>query len=142
MKNTEVKITKEVKFDTFIEENLKMFEQGRFKMNLLPTILYELKFKYKRKWLVQCDSENLYPNCEANDESDNKDNWVYTDNIEETVKTVSDVEQCIILLDDCYNYFLWVDVNGVGRDALADWRGKDMDFLIELSDRPEFEEDE
>ncbi len=141
MKNTEVKITKEVKFDTFIEENLKMFEQGRFKMNLLPTILYELKFKYKRKWLVQCDSENLYPDCEANYESDNKDNWVYTDNIEETVKTVSDVEQCIILLDDCYNYFLWVDCNGIGRDALADWRGKDMDFLMELSDRPEFEED-
>jgi hypothetical protein len=141
MKNNEVKITKEVKFDKFIEENLKMFEQGHFKMNLLPTILYELKFKYKRKWLVQCDSENLYPDCEANEISDNKDNWVYTDNIEETVSAVSETGQCIILLDDCYNYFLWVDCNGTGIDALADWRGKDMEFLNELSERPEFEED-
>jgi len=141
MKNNEVKITKEVKFDKFIEENLKMFEQGHFKMNLLPTILYELKFKYKRKWLVQCDSENLYPDCEANEISDNKDNWVYTDNIEETVSAVSETGQCIILLDDCYNYFLWVDCNGTGIDALADWRGKDMEFLNEISERPEFEED-
>ena len=49
LKNNEVLITKEIQIDQFINENEEMFKDGIFKLNLLPTILYELKHKYKRK---------------------------------------------------------------------------------------------
>ena len=140
LKNNEVLMKKEIKIDQFINENKEMFDQGLFKLNLLPTILYELKHKYNRKWLIQDGGENLFPEAEANQKPDNYDNWVYTDNIAETVDWADNLSDCVIILDNAKSWFRWVSANGTGLDCLSDWTTySDLDFLNEISDRPEFQ---
>jgi hypothetical protein len=140
LKNNEVLMKKEIAIDKFIDENKEMFEQGLFKLNLLPTILYELKHKYNRKWLIQCDSENLYPDDKENDKPNNYDNWVYTDNIAESVTIIDDASDCIVLLDNAKSWVRWVSMNGTSLDCLCDWTTYgDLDFLNEITSRPEFE---
>lgn len=140
LKNNEVLITKEIQIDQFINENEEMFKDGIFKLNLLPTILYELKHKYRRKWLVQCEGYNEFPEHKENEKPDNYDNWVYTDNIASTVEMVDNLEDCVIILDNASSWFRWVSANGTGIDCLADYTmSKDLKFLDEITQRPEFQ---
>lgn len=132
-------MTKQIKLDQFYNENIELFQEGFLKLNLLPTILLELK-KNNRKWLVQCDGDNIYPDTEANQIHQNYDNWNFTDDIENSINEIKNYGDCHILLDNSVSWFRWIACNGDGVDALCDYTTtEDLKFLNEMTERDEFQ---
>jgi hypothetical protein len=80
-------------------------EKSIYKGNLLRAVLLEAK-KNNLKWLLQVSKENVYPN---NDDYDDYDNWIYTDNVKDTVKEAEDYFNCVDVIFNNGQYVRYIE---------------------------------
>ena len=97
----------------------KLQEKGMIKIPLIVSILSRAK-EEGLKWIFQCEGENFFPDEEANLNEGDHDNWVYTNDVEASIKEVDAVDMLHIIFDKG-GHILWVSCNGNGLDALSDW---------------------
>lgn len=97
----------------------KLQEKGMIKIPLIVSILSRAK-EEGLKWIFQCGSENFFPDEEANLKYGDHDNWVYTNDVEASIKEVNAVDMLHIIFDKG-GWIQWVSCNGEGLDALSDW---------------------
>ena len=102
------------------QSELKRLEShGLIKIPLIVAILTEAKAQ-GLKWIFQCDGENFFPHDEANEKQGDYDNWVFTNDIEESLKEYNQTDIMHIIFDKG-GWIMWVACNGEGIDALSDW---------------------
>jgi len=94
-------------------------EKGFIKIPLIVAVLTEAK-EQGLKWIFQCDGWNYFPEDEANERSGDYDNWVYTNDIEASLKQYNATDMMHIVFDKG-GWIMWTTCNGDGIDALADW---------------------
>jgi|TARA_R110000796_G_scaffold192464_1_gene309138 hypothetical protein len=94
-------------------------EKGFIKIPLIVAVLTEAE-EQGLKWIFQCDGWNYFPEDEANERTGDYDNWVYTNDVEASLKQYNATDMMHIVFDKG-GWIMWVTCNGDGVDALADW---------------------
>jgi hypothetical protein len=94
-------------------------KKGLIKIPLIVLILSRAK-EEGLKWIFQCEGENFFPDEEANLNEGDHDNWVYTNDVEASIKEVNAVDILHIIFDKG-GWIQWASCNGEGLDALSDW---------------------
>jgi len=83
----------------------------KYKKHLLKEILEEAK-KNKLGWIVQDQGENLFPNCQENDDRENYDDWVFSKNIKETVKYIESLGGTADLIFSDWSWLRYINQYG------------------------------
>ena len=78
------------------------------KENLLKKVLQEAK-KQKLKWILQSLGENLFPNEKENLDYYNIDKWIYSDNINKTLKFMEDIGNHADIVFNNGDYIRFID---------------------------------
>ena len=94
-------------------------EKGFIKIPLIVAILTEAK-EQGLKWIFQCEGENFFPEEDANLNRGDYDNWIYTNDIEKSLKHKNDTDEVFIVFDKG-GWIRWINYEGDGVDALCDW---------------------
>jgi|TARA_R110000822_G_C14896227_1_gene448411 hypothetical protein len=94
-------------------------EKGLIKIPLIVAILTEAK-EQGLKWIFQCEGENFFPEEDANLNRGDYDNWIYTNDIEKSLKHKNDTDEVFIVFDKG-GWIRWTNYEGDGVDALCDW---------------------
>tara|TARA_R100001443_G_C3243105_1_gene151274 strand:- start:20 stop:385 length:366 start_codon:yes stop_codon:yes gene_type:complete len=110
----------------------RLQDKGLIKIPLIVAVLTEAK-KQGLKWIFQCDGWNYFPEDEANERAGDYDNWVYTNDIEASLKEYNATDMMHIVFDKA-GWILWVTCNGDGLDALSDFT-TDLDWVESICDK-------
>jgi len=98
----------------------KLEAKGLIKIPLFVAILIEAKTQ-GLKWVFQCGGENFFPDEDANLNQGDYDNWIYTNDVEKSLKHKDDTDELFIVFDKG-GWIRWINYEGDGVDALCDWR--------------------
>ena len=117
------------------QEILNLEKRGFVKVPLIVRLLTEAK-NNGYKWIFQSGKENFYPLCKENQNPEGYDDWIYTDDIEGSLKEYVAYDETYILMDNG-GWIRWIHCNGNGLDALCDFSTDLSHFIEPLCDHYE-----
>ena len=87
----------------------------KYKKHLLKEILEEAK-KNKLGWIVQEQGENLFPNCQENDDRESYDDWVFSKDIKATLKFVDNLGGTADLVFSDWSWLRYINQYGSHKE--------------------------